>query len=78
MSKATSVMITDQLADFIDTQVAEGNFGSSSDVVNAGLRLLAEHQTKVDALRAALIEGEGSGAPEPFDFDEFIARKKRK
>jgi len=78
MAKATSVVITDQLSDFIDTQVAEGNFGSSSDVVNAGLRLLAEHQTKVDALRAALIEGEESGDPEPFDFDEFIARKKRK
>ena len=78
MSKATSVVITDQLSDFIDTQVARGNYGSSSEVVTAGLLLLAERQAKLETLRAALIEGEESGEPEPFDFDEFIARKKRK
>jgi len=27
------------------------------------------------SLRAALIEGENSGSPTPFDFDAFIARK---
>ena len=30
----------------------------------------------VAALRAALVAGEGSGEPEPFDFDAFIAAKK--
>ena len=73
MSRATSVVIADQLSDFIDDQVAQGNYGSSSEVVSAGLRLLAEQQAKLEALRAALIEGEESGEPEPFDFDEFIA-----
>ena len=33
--------------------------------------------TKIEALRAALIEGERSGASTPFDFDEFIARKRQ-
>jgi hypothetical protein len=32
---------------------------------------------KIEALRAALIEGERSGVSTPFDFDEFIVRKRR-
>jgi hypothetical protein len=43
------------------------------DVVRAGLRLLEEHEAKLAALRAALIEGEQSRLPEPFDFDGFLA-----
>jgi antitoxin ParD1/3/4 len=34
-------------------------------------------ETEIEALRAALIEGERSGASTPFDFDEFIARKRK-
>ena len=29
--------------------------------------------TKIEALRAAIVEGERSGASTPFDFDEFVA-----
>ena len=37
-----------------------------------------EYQTtQLAALRAALVAGEQSGAPEPFDFDAFIAAKMR-
>ncbi|MGV3491691.1 MAG: type II toxin-antitoxin system ParD family antitoxin [Devosia sp.] len=75
MGKATSIVLGDQLNDFVDTQVANGRYGSSSEVVRAGLRLLEEHEAKLLALRQALIAGEQSGEPQPFDFDEFIARK---
>jgi antitoxin ParD1/3/4 len=78
MSKATSVVIGDQLSDFIEGQIAKGRYGSSSEVVRAGLRLLEEHEAKLEALRAALIEGEESGEPQPFDFDRFISGKKSK
>jgi len=40
--------------------------------VRAGLRLLESQETKLAALRAALIEGEESGVIENFDFDEFL------
>lgn len=78
MTKNTSVIIGDHLAEFIERQVSEGRYGSASDVVRAGLRLLEEREMKVEALRAALIEGEESGASTPFDFDAFINRKRRK
>ncbi|WP_299154576.1 type II toxin-antitoxin system ParD family antitoxin [uncultured Tateyamaria sp.] len=76
MPKNTSMSLGDHFASFIDTQVQAGRYGSASDVVRAGLRLLEEHEGKVKALQDALIEGERSGEPQPFDFDEFKARKR--
>ena len=77
MARNTSISLGDHFAGFIDTQVQTGRYGSASDVVRAGLRLLEEHEAKVKALEAALIAGEESGAPTAFDFDDFIARKRR-
>jgi antitoxin ParD1/3/4 len=75
MAKSTSIVLGDQLNTFVDTQVAKGRYGSSSEVVRAGLRLLEEHEARLETLRQALVEGEKSGEPIPFDFDAFIARK---
>jgi len=77
MSKNTSVSLGNHFADFIERQVDKGRYGSASDVVRAGLRLLEERESKLDALRAALIQGEQSGLATPFDFDAFIERKSR-
>lgn len=76
MAKNTSMSLGDHFAGFINTQVQTGRYGSASDVVRAGLRLLEEHETKVKALQDALIAGEQSGEPQPFDFDGFKARKR--
>lgn len=76
MAKNTSVSLGDHFASFIDNQVQAGRYGSASDVVRAGLRLLEEHEAKVKALQDALIAGERSGEPLPFDFDEFKTRKR--
>jgi antitoxin ParD1/3/4 len=46
---------------FITQQIAAGRFGSVSEVVRAGLRLLEAHETRLAALRQALKEGEDSG-----------------
>ena len=76
MAKNTSISLGDHFTHFIDTQVQAGRYGSASDVVRAGLRLLEEHEIKVKALQDALIAGEQSGEPQPFDFEEFKARKR--
>ena len=74
MSKTTSVSLGDHFNDFIGTQVKTGHYGSASDVVRAGLRLLEEHEAKVRELQDALIAGEESGSPRAFDNEAFKAR----
>lgn len=76
MPRNTSVTIGDHFAGFISNQVQTGRYGSASDVVRAGLRLLEEHEAKVRALQDALIAGEQSGEAEHFDFEAFKARKR--
>ena len=65
----------DHFAGFIDERLGSGRYSSANDVVRAGLRLLEEHESKGDRLRAALVEGETSGPTRPFDVEAFIARK---
>jgi antitoxin ParD1/3/4 len=77
MSKNTSVSLGDHFTDFIESRVAEGRYASASDVVRAGLRLLEAQEAHLEALRGALVEGERSGPAVPFDFDAFVARKRR-
>jgi len=38
--------------------------------------LLEEHEARLQTLRSALAEGERSGSPEPFDFDQFLKAKR--
>ena len=76
MPRNTSVSLGDHFTDFIGERIASGRYNSASDVVRAGLRLLEEHETRVEALRDALVEGERSGPAARFDCGAFIARGK--
>jgi len=76
MAINTSISLDDHFADFLSREVETGRYRSASEVVRAGLRLLEDRETQMAALREALVVGESSGAPEPFDFDAFIAAKR--
>jgi antitoxin ParD1/3/4 len=77
MPKNTSISLGDHFSDFVDRQLAHGRYGSASEVVRVALRLLEEHEVRLEALRAALIEGEQSGPSEPLDFDRFVEERRQ-
>jgi antitoxin ParD1/3/4 len=75
MGRNTSVVLSDHFLQFVDEQVESGRYGSASDVVRAGLRLLEERETTLGALREALIAGETSGDATAFDLAAFLTSK---
>ena len=67
MTKTTSISLGDHFTGFTEAQIASGRFGSASEVVRAGLRLLEEHETKHQALQKAITDGLNSGIDHDFD-----------
>jgi antitoxin ParD1/3/4 len=61
MQKNTSVALGPHYEKFIAEQMAKGRFGTASEAIRAGLRLLEEREMKLAAVRRALVEGEESG-----------------
>ncbi len=61
MAKNTSISLGDHFESFIDQQITSGRYGSASEVIRVGLRLLEERDQKTEGLRRALIDGERSG-----------------
>jgi antitoxin ParD1/3/4 len=60
-----NVNLTDELDRFVAKKVKTGRYENASEVVRAGLRTLEreeqQHKAKLDALRAAIDEGDTSG-----------------
>jgi antitoxin ParD1/3/4 len=60
-----NVNLTPELEDFVASSVESGRFENASEVVRAALRSLERdeqlHQAKIEALRAAIDEGDSSG-----------------
>ena len=71
MQKNTSITLGSHFDSFIARQVESGRYGSASETVRAGLRLLEEQEIKIVALRNALVEGEESGIV-PYDLQYII------
>lgn len=76
VGKNTSFSLDEHFSAFIEEEIASGRYRSASDVVRTALRLLEDRETRLRALRQALIAGEQSGKSTQFDFDDFVARKR--
>jgi len=57
----TSITLGEHFEAFTSAQIESGRYSSVSEVVCAGLRILEERETILEALRNALIDGETSG-----------------
>jgi antitoxin ParD1/3/4 len=78
MAKNTSIVLGNHFDQFIVDQLKVGRYGSASEVVRQGLRLLEEHEQKYAAIRQALIDGENSGQSSPLVMAEVVRKAKLK
>lgn len=72
MAKNTSISLGEHFDGFIARQLESGRYSSASEVVRAALRLLENSESKLDALRRMLNEGEQSGLTD-YSYSAFIA-----
>lgn len=78
MALNTSISLGNHFDDFIKGRINNGRYKNASEVVRAGLRLLEEHENKVQALKNAIQEGVDSPKVENFDFKENLKMLKAK
>ena len=76
--KNTSISFGDHFTAFISAQVQAGRYGTASEVVRAGLRLLEEHEAKLEALQKTVVTGKEFGESMPFDNDAFLGKMRTK
>ena len=77
MTRHTSITLGPHFDEFIAEQLENGRYGSTSEVVRAGLRLLEETEGKLERLRRLLDEGEQSGIAD-YSYESVIAELDRK
>lgn len=75
MARNTPVALGEHFEKFVGNQIDAGRYNTVSEVIREALGLLEEREAKLEALRAALIEGE-RGRPVDFDVDTFLAKKR--
>ena len=69
MAKTTSIALGEHFSTFVSDQLSAGRYGSASEVVRAGLRILEEHEAKHKALQNAIAAGLASGVAEDFSME---------
>jgi antitoxin ParD1/3/4 len=70
-----TITLTEQQDAWISDQIAAGSYTNDSEAIRDLIRQAQQRDLELDMIRAALIEGELSGDPEPFDFAAFKRRK---
>lgn len=69
-----TITLTDKQDDWIKAQVDAGHYTNDSEYIRDLIRHEQERSAELDAIRAALMEGESSGEPHPFDASAFKQR----
>ena len=75
-----NVNLSSKFESYIQRQLDEGTYNNASEVIREALRLKMQqdeiYQTKLETLRAAIIQGEQSGEATPFDIQDIIREAK--
>jgi antitoxin ParD1/3/4 len=80
MTKTQTLSLGQYWNQFIEEELEIGRYSSASEVVRNALRLLEEKEasSKLEVLRAALIEGEESGDAGELDMEKIRSSAKNK
>ena len=69
-----TITLTDKQDRWIKAQIDAGQYTNDSEYIRDLIRREQERSAELEAVRAALIEGESSGEPLPFDASAFKQR----
>lgn len=69
-----TITLTDQQDNWIKAQISAGHYTNDSEYIRDLIRREQERNAEIEAIRAALIEGEASGEPRCFDPASFEQR----
>ncbi len=74
-----SITVTDQQDAWIKSQIASGHYGNDSEVMRDLIRREQARGNEIEAIRAALIEGEESGMSDrtPKQIRQAVIDRKR-
>ena len=69
-----TITLTDQQDEWIKAQIDEGRYVDDSEYIRDLIRREQERSAETESIRTALIKGENSGEPQPFDAPAFKKR----
>lgn len=69
-----TITLTENQDSWIKAQIHAGQYTNDSEYIRDLIRREQERSAELEAVRAALIEGEASGEPLPFDASAFKQR----
>jgi antitoxin ParD1/3/4 len=72
-----TITLTNQQDDWIKSQVEGGDYTNDSEYIRDLIRREQGRGAEIEAVRAALIEGEKSGKPKRFDASAFKRKLRR-
>lgn len=71
-----NVSLPDPMKAWVETQTKGGRYSNASDYVRDLIRRDQDRQNAIAELQQLVDEGLASGAPERFDVEAFLARKR--
>jgi antitoxin ParD1/3/4 len=69
-----TITLTEQQDEWIKAQIAAGQYTNDSEIIRDLIRREQDRSSEIEAIRAALVEGENSGEPRHLDAPKFKKR----